>query len=316
MDGVSEAASRELLLEAQPLRTAGPSKGFVGGTLGSVKDVLARRQLLGMLVRREIKARYKDSVLGFFWSLLRPLAMLAVYYLAVGQFLGQARQIEDFAIFIFSGLTAWGFFSEAVTAGTGSVVANSGLVKKVYMPRELFPLAAIGSALFNMTMQLIILLLGTLVAGAVPVGARWLYFPLSLAVLVVWATLLTLILSAVNVYLRDVQYLVEVFIMMFFWFTPIVYNWTFVKTAFESSARVSQSMGETLLNIYLSNPIALAVLGFQRTFWTAADSDPVLYPQIPDLAQKLGIALLVGILLLWLAQRTFLRLQGNFAQEL
>ncbi|WP_255371603.1 ABC transporter permease [Cellulosimicrobium sp. CUA-896] len=142
---------------------------------------MAQRELLDMLVRRELKARYKDSTLGFVWSLGRPLAMLLIYYVALGQFLGAARSIPQFAVFIYAGLTAWNLFSESLTAGTGSVVANSGLVKKVYLPREVFPLSSIGSALFNFSIQLVILLAATVLVGQFPPGghvgstSRWLF---------------------------------------------------------------------------------------------------------------------------------------------
>jgi ABC-2 type transport system permease protein len=302
---------REDRLASEPLRPAGPRKGFASGTLASLKDLVAHRELLDMLVRRELKARYKDSSLGFVWSLGRPLAMLLIYYVALGQFLGAARSIPQFAIFIYAGLTAWNLFSESLTAGTGSVVANSGLVKKVYLPREVFPLSSIGSALFNFSIQLVILLAATVLVGQFPTGARWVYFPLALLVLVVYATALSLVLSAINVYLRDVQYLVDIGVMIFFWLSPIVYAWYFVQDTLADTT-LSSGVSDALLQLYLANPVTLAVIGFQETFWVAGDA----LPTMPDLAARLGIALAVGLVLLWVAQRAFTRLQANFAQEL
>jgi len=299
----STQADRAAALAEQPLRTAGPRLGFASGTLSSVKDILGQRELLGMLVRRELKARYKDSSLGFIWTLMRPLAMLLIYYVALGKFMGAARDIPDFAIFIYAGLTAWGFFSEALSAGTGSVIANSGLVKKVYLPREVFPLSAIGSALFNFGVQLVILVLATAVAGHFPTGTRWGYFLAGTAIIVLYGTALALILSAWNVYLRDIQYLVEIFVMIFFWVSPIVYSWELFTNIVKSTV---------IQEIYLANPITLAVLGFQKAFWTSGDSKP--FPD--DMYTRMGIAILVGIVLLWLCQRVFARLQANFAQEL
>ena len=94
-------------LADQPLRLASPQTGFASGTLQSIRDIAAHRELLGLLISRELKARYKDSSLGFIWSLIRPLVMLLIYYVALGQFLGAARGIPKFAIFIYSGLAAW-----------------------------------------------------------------------------------------------------------------------------------------------------------------------------------------------------------------
>lgn len=304
----NDSEVRAARLAAEPLRPAGPRPGFIQGTMQSLRDILAHRELLDLLVRRELKARYKDSVLGFFWSLAKPLAMLLVYYVAIGKFLGAEASprnpggIPDFAIFIFTGLTAWSLFSDIIIGGTGSIVANSGLIKKVYVPREVFPLSVIGSAVFNFTIQLGILLTATAVLGHFPTGDRWWYFVLSFAVLLVFSTAVALLLSAINVYLRDVQYLVEIMIMILLWASPIIYSWKFVDGAIDGA----------LQTIYLANPMTQVVLGFQRAFWVAGDAEP--FP--PNLLQSLGVTLAASVLLLWVAQRVFSRLQSNFAQEL
>lgn len=301
MDDLRDA--RTMALADQPLRMAGTRPGLFRGFGSSVQDVWGHRELLGLLVKREIKARYKDSALGFLWSLMRPLAMLMIYYIALGRFLGAARDIPDFAIFIYTGLTAWGLFSESVTTGTGSIVTNSGLIKKVYLPREIFPLASMGSALFNFAIQLVILFVATIIVGSVPTGERWAYLPLSLAVIVVTALGWSLLLSAVNVYLRDIQYLVEIALMIAFWASPIVYSWNLVQ---------NQVASEALQTLYLTNPMTLAIMGFQQTFWVSGDGQPV--PE--NLGMMLGLWLLAGLVLAFVAQRVFARLQGNFAQEL
>ncbi|WP_034620344.1 ABC transporter permease [Cellulomonas sp. URHE0023] len=296
-------AERESRLSAEPLRSAGPRAGFVTGTWHSVRDVFSHSELLNLLVRRELKARYKDSVLGFFWSLARPLALLLTYYVALGKFLEAERSIPSFAIFVFTGLTAWQLFSDIVINSTSSIVNNSGLIKKVYVPREVFPLSSVGAALFNFWIQILILLAATAAAKQFPTGDRWVYFPLSLAVLVVFGTALGLLLAAINVYLRDVQYLTEILIMILFWLSPIVYSWELVQRALD---------GTFWEQLYLANPMTLVVLGFQRTFWVAGDGQA--YPD--DLIARLAITLGVSFVLLWFSQRVFSRLQSNFAQEL
>src|SRR5450830_2099433 len=117
---------------------------------------------------------------------MRPLTLLLIYVVALGQFLGASRSIPAFAIFVYTGLTAWTLFNEIVLAGTGSIVANSGLIKKVYLPREVFPLSLVGSALFNFAIHLSVLIGATIVIGQFPTGARWGYAALGLAVLVVF----------------------------------------------------------------------------------------------------------------------------------
>lgn len=304
----TESLSRAERLAAEPMRPAGPRAGFVTGTWRSITDLGAHRELLDLLIRRELKARYKDSVLGFFWSLAKPLAMLLVYYVAIGKFLGAEQTpgrptgIPGFAIFIFSGLTAWQLFSDIVVGGTGSIVANSGLVKKVYVPREVYPLSVVGAALFNFAIQMVILLGATVLMGSFPTGSRWGYFVLALAVLIVWSTAIGLLLGAVNVYLRDVQYLIEILIMILMWASPILYAWKFVVG----------NLHGALLDAYLANPMTQVVLGFQRALWVAGSDEP-----FPDnLAQLLAVSLGISVLALWICQRVFARLQSNFAQEL
>jgi ABC-2 type transport system permease protein len=298
-----EAAARSARLSEEPWQNSAPAGGLVRGTGRSLREILAQRELLGMLVRRELKARYKDSSLGFLWSLLRPLSILLVYYIAIGKFLGAERSIPDFAIYIFTGLIIWQLFSEIVSSSTGSIVGNAGLVRKVYLPREVFPLSTVGSALFNFGTQLVILVAAVVVVGAVPTGSRLWFFPLSLAVVLAFATAIGLFLAAVNVYLRDVQYLVEISLTILFWASPVVYSWRLVH----------DTIGGTWLEtLYLSNPVTLAVLGMQRAMWVAGTDEP--FP--PDLGTRLIISLLVGGVLLWLGQRLFNRLEGNFAQEL
>ena len=117
----SSLALRVERIEAQPLRELGDKSGLVGGTKRAFADIWKRRELLRLLINRELKARYKDSNLGFVWSLFKPLSQLLIYFIVIGQFLGASRGIPSFAIFVFTGLTAWGFFLETVTGGTGKI---------------------------------------------------------------------------------------------------------------------------------------------------------------------------------------------------
>lgn len=274
------------------------------GSWASIREIFAHKEMLSLLVRRDLKSRYKDSALGVVWALIRPLTQLAIYYVVIGKFLGAERGIPEFAIYVFTGLTAYGLFNEIVSGGTASVVGNAGLIKKIYLPREVFPLASVGSALFNFVIQLIILLAATLALGKFPLTAELVFFLPSLLVLLIYGTAFGLLLAAVNVYLRDVQYLVEVLLLLALWASPIVYSWEMVRGIVGESA---------LLEIYTNNPITLAVLGFQRSFWVSGH-DATAYPDM--LMLRLVIAIGIGLVLLVGFHRVFARLQGNFAQEL
>jgi ABC-2 type transport system permease protein len=290
----------------EPLRRVGRDNALGRGTWLSLVEVFDHRELLGRLVSREVRAKYKNSSLGVVWSLMRPLAQLIIYYVAIGQFLGAARSIPDFAIFVFAGLTAWALYSEIVTAGTNSIVTNSGLVKKVYVPREIFPLATVGASAFNFVVQFAILLLATILLGQPPLHPELAYLPLSIILILTFATALALVLSALNVYLRDVQHLVEILLLVLFWASPIVYSVGFVHDAIG---------GTWMEELYLANPVTLGVLGMQKAMWVAGTEDTAQYwPEF--LWLRMLVAIVVCGVLLLIAQRVFSRLQGNFAQEL
>lgn len=285
------------------LAEVGPVQGIIRGPIAATASIWRHRRLVVLLVQREIKARYKDSGLGLLWGLLRPLTMLLIYYFAIGHFLGAARMIPEFAIFVFTGLTAWTLFSEILTSTTTSIVANAGLVKKVYVPREVFPLSGVGVSLFNFAIQFVILLAATILTGQAPISPYWWTVPASAIVLVVLASALGLLLAGLNVYLRDVQHLVEIFILVFFWASPIVYSYGMVTES---------SVPDWLKELYAWNPITIIVMNFQRGMWVAGADQP--WPAFLEL--RLLVVFVVGLLLAWIAQRVFARLEGSFAQEL
>ncbi|NQX11133.1 ABC transporter permease [Microbacteriaceae bacterium VKM Ac-2855] len=315
----TNAAERARIVAAEPFHNSGstvgtgPRRGFVS----SLVEIFQHRELLRLLVGRELKQRYKDSSLGFLWTLIRPLIMLMIYYLAIGQVLGAARGVPEFAIFVFSGLTLWGLFSEIVSAGTTSIIGNGGLIKKVYLPREIFPIAAIGSALFNFAVQFLVLIVGAILLGGIDVNWNLLYIPGALAIVLVYGLAFALALSAMNVYLRDIQFLVEVGLLIFFWVSPIVYAWSFV--AAETTARGL----EWVQGIYLANPLTLAVMAFQRAIWADGSRTNIIegrevgpQPWPADMPFLILVTLLIGLVLVWIAHRIFRRLEGNFAQEI
>jgi ABC-2 type transport system permease protein len=300
------AKRRIASIASLPLERVGRPKSFVRGIPVALREVWQRRELVLLLSRREVRARYKDSSLGLMWSLARPLAQLAVYYFAIGKVLGVERSIPQFAIFVFIGLTGWTFYTELIQRATTSITSNGGLVKKVYLPREVFPLASAGSALFTFAVQFLVLLVAMLLVRQMPAPADLGYAALGFSVLAVLALAVGLALAALNVYLRDVEHLIEVLFVVMFWASPIVYSFSFVHKALS---------GNWIETAYLSNPATIAILGLQRGLWTAGNADPTkgVYPE--NLTLLLVIALLASLVLLVLAQALFARLQGNFAQE-
>ncbi|WP_245762584.1 ABC transporter permease [Mycetocola miduiensis] len=258
-------------------------------------------------MKRELRARYKNSALGILWSLVRPLAQLLIYYFAIGQILGVARSIPNFAIFVFVGLTAWTLFTEIVSNGTTSIVSNSGLVKKVYLPREIFPLSSVGGALFSFGVQFVILIGATIVLGQFPWSANLATAVPAFIVILLFGTGLGILLGGLNVYFRDLEHLTEVALVVLFWASPIVYSFSYVHNFLQ---------GGLLEQVYLLNPITLGILGMQKAFWLSGSVESTAMNWPPDLDLRLWIAVLAGVVFVWLCQRIFSRVQGDFAQEL
>ncbi|MGY1641362.1 ABC transporter permease [Geodermatophilus sp. SYSU D00703] len=299
-------------LADQPFERVNEATSFWRGFWPTARDVWAYRELLGQLIRKELKVKYKDSVLGFLWTLLRPLLYLLVYAVAIGVFLGSGRVIPQFGIYLFTGLLAWTLFTDVIGGCTGSIVGNAGLVKKVYFPRELFPLAVVGASVVNFLLQAVILVAAYVVTWQFPAPGDLLLVPLALVALVLFATGLGLVLAAGNVFLRDITYLVEVGLLLWFWMTPIVYDWTKVQTTL-----VEDNSLDVLFQVYMANPMANVVLAFQRALWPGGltEQGQAFYYD-GNLYLRLGVLIAAGLVFVWFAQRVFARAQGNFAQEL
>ena len=268
-------------------------------------DVARHRFLLRLIVRKELRVRYRGSVLGLFWSYVKPAVQFGVYFLALGVFLRLNQTVEDFAVYLFSGLVVLNFFGEAFGNAARSIVRNAPLVKKIYLPRELFPVATTWVAAIHLLPQVVVLLAGAVVSGWRPSVPALLSALLGFAVVAVLVTGLGLLLSALNVYFRDFENIVDLLLLVVVWLSPVLYPWSFVRDALGSGL---------LLQLYLANPLTVAVQLFQRAFW--APAAPGAQELIPDLYLRGGIALLVGLAVLALGQLAFSRLEGRFAQEL
>ena len=273
--------------------------------LGQLRHIAAHHELLINLVRLELKSKYKASALGFAWSLLNPAMYLVVFYVAFDVILGGG--IPRFPIYLLSGLLVWNFFTTALNSGTGAVVAGSGLVKKVWFPREILPLASVGAALVHFFLQLSVLVIA-LVALRHPVGwAEMLLLPMALATLILMAAGFALLFSVANVYMRDIAHFVELALMAWFWMTPIVYPFKQLTEALHGHAALG-----------LLNPVTSIVLVFQRALYGRFGDPPVLDPDLSFFwyLRNLGVVTIAALLLTVVALRVFARLEGNLAEEL
>ncbi len=290
-----------------------------------LREIWLSRELLIYLVRTEIKVKYKNSVLGLVWSMVSPAMTLAIYFFVFQIILG--NKMPDFVIFLFAGLLLWNLFSLGVLTGTGVVVNNAGIVKKVSFPREILSLAAVGSACVFFFFQAIVMVLFMFVLHH---GPDWSYLPVLLLALVtgiVLACALAVLLSAINVYLRDTQHLMEVILTAWFWACPIVYAY---------QQNIGNKLGPKGLTwVYFLNPMVPLVLSFQRCIYavqTAYVTTKVVvgshvthvtttYYVLPlkGMAWYVVLDLIVlaiAVVLFLVALAVFGRLEGNFAEEL
>lgn len=278
------------------------------------------REILLNLVRKELKVKYTASVLGAVWSLLNPVVFLAVFTF-VTRMLGNST--PNYPVFLLSGLLPWNLFSVVLGTGARSVIDNGNLVKKVAFPREILPLATVGVALVDFALQSVVLLAFILVTGyGFHLQALALY-PLSFVALLVFTIAMILWISAVNVRYRDVQYLIGLSLLVWFWFTPIVYQGQVVQQKLGAHTFA----GVNLWNAFLVNPLSAIVFGFQRALY--ATVSPIVLkdgvrqsiPVLPDvnvawLLGLLAVVLVGSLLLLLYTWRLFFRLSGDFAEEL
>ena len=193
-------------------------------------DIWTYRHLLRMLVTRDLKTRYKNSIFGVAWSFMQPLGMMIVLTFAFGIINKGPSDLPNFNVFILSGYLAWTFFASAVVSGTGSVVANSSLVKKVYFPRILLPISVVLSNLINYLLALPMFVIVAVVSGH-PLYWTLALVPFVMLIQVVFICGLSFFLSTINVFYRDTQFIIDLAMLAWFFLTPIFYDIQTAKPA-------------------------------------------------------------------------------------
>lgn len=291
-------------------------------------EIWRSRELLVFLVRKELKVKYKNSALGFAWSMLNPALVLAVYYIVFTVFLPNG--IPHFALYLFSGLLAWNLFNTALLGSAGAIVNNAAIVKKVSFPREILALSQVGTACVFFAFQG-----GVLIAffAGFRYAPDWPYLPLILLAflaLVMFTSAFSIFLSAINVYLRDTQHLIEVLLTAWFWGAPVVYSFALVYQKL-STHRLLMIPHTHLVWLYLLDPMAPIVLAFQKALY--GQNSPVVLKTVGGhvthttvnvlhafpyswYIEVLLVVLGVSFLLFLGAMALFGRIEGNFAEEL
>jgi ABC-2 type transport system permease protein len=308
MKGPNLATSEAIVRTSEPPRLHRRSR---------LRDLFQAREILSNLVRKDIKVKYKSSVLGAAWSMLNPILFLGVFTLVFTVVL--PNQFPDFPVYLLSGLLAWNLFSTTLSAATRSVVDNGNLVNKVYFPREVLPLASMGIPIVDFTFQAVVLAIFMLILRHSFWGLNLLLLPLAMFALLAFTASLALFVSAMNVRYRDTQHLVTLTLLIWFWFTPVVWPSGYLV---RDAVAGRELFGISFYHLMLANPMADIVMGFQRALYkvvtpAGADQPPILLPvSLPWLAGVLALVSVGSLALLMLSWKGFFRRAGDFAEEL
>ena len=254
----------------------------------ALRELLAYREILLILTWRDLKARYRGSVLGFLWTFLNPLLLMIIYSLVFSLYL--RMEVRAYPIFLFTGLLPWIWFSSAMLGGATSIVDSGSLIKRVPFPPQILPAVSVTATLVNFLLALP-LLLAFMVAWGFPLGWSLLTLPLPIAIQYVFTLGLTIVLSMVTVRYRDLQQILGNLLTLWFFLTPVLYPTTMVPAQFQG--------------VLMLNPMAILVGAFQ---------DALYGSQVPPLRQLAVVAGLATVIL-GVALALVNRLRWGLAEE-
>ena len=252
------------------------------------RELFQYRELLKTNVKKDIRGKYKASFLGVLWSFINPLLQVLVYAIVFPYIM--RVQTENYLIFLICGIIPWTWFTNSITNGTTCITNNANLIKKVYFPREILPISIVTSGLINFLISCLIILLFVIFGG---VGLSWhlVFLPLVAIVQYVFSLALVFLLSAFNVYVKDVEYMVVFLLNLFFYATPILYS--------------AEMFSGWFMWVFKLNPLAHIINAYRDIFYVH---------QVPQILNLLML-LIGGLILLILCYLVFKKLEKRFAEE-
>ena len=272
--------------------------------LKSIRELYRYRALIIVLVSRDLKARYRGSVLGFLWSMLNPFLMMLVYWLVFSIYLRNGMQ--NYHVYLFCGLLPWLWFSASLLEGCGSIISGANLVKKVMFPAEILPLVVVISNLIHFFFGLPILIVFLVVYRITP-GLNLSAFPLVVIIQFMFTFALVLALSALAVHLRDIQQILTNIVTLWFFMSPIVYSLADLDLGSKPAA-VSMVMN--------LNPMKHVMEAYHRMFLQHMTDRGTELFDVPLPWLGLGYVLLCSLILLTVSWRIFNNLKAGFSEEI
>ena len=256
-----------------------------------LKELWQYREMIFNLVKRDLKSRYKESVLGFFWMLLNPLLQLCVYTIVFSVIM-RTNNIDKYYLFLFVALVPWIFFNSCFTAGTSIIISQQDMIKKIYFPREVLPISFVLAQFINMFLSLIVVLIVSILSGVSITAQAIIQLPVIMAIEFILALGVTFIASALTVYFRDLEYIVNIISLAWMYLTPIIYSVEMVP--------------EQLLTLFYLNPMTTITIAYRD----------ILYYGIAPRLNTLLNAFIIGIFVLVIGNITFGKLKQHFVEEL
>lgn len=255
-----------------------------------LNNLYSYRQLLKSNVRKEIRGKYKGSFLGVLWSFVNPLLTTLVYAIVFPIILKSNE--PHYVTFIVIGILAWTYFTTVIMQGTTTILNNAGIVKKVYFPREILPISVNTSGAINFLISCVIIMIFLIFSG---IGFSWylLLLPVIIAIQYLLQLGIIFITGAINVYIRDAEYIINFIINMLFYATPILYT----SKMFENSA---------FYWIFKLNPMAVIIDSYR---------DIMFYKQVPNIKYLLMV-FAVSFILFYIGYKIFKKLERKFAEEI
>lgn len=259
--------------------------------MGIFRELYEYRQMIASLVRRDLRGRYKGSFLGFLWTFVNPLLQLLVYSLVFTNIM-RVEDVEIYYLYLFIALIPWLFFSNSIAGGASCIIAQKDMVSKIYFPREVIPISYVTSGFVNMLLCFIVVIAAVLISGIEVNVLTWLFLPVIFIIQYILVLGITMLVSAVTVYFRDLEHILGIIMMAWMYLTPIIYTPNMVPDSFRT--------------YFDLNPMTHIVTAYR---------DILYYGRMPEFSTLIS-SVVFGIVFLVIGFVSFGKLKRHFAEEM